>query len=163
SSLGHILWLLAKNDDDLADAEAEFRRGLAYKEIKRETFVAGLEHSLARVAAERGDFVSAYRHYVASTTASIGEGIAFGSSAEQHNSVVLTRAARDRFGRYAKKVAAHQRMSRGHVEERLLNSVLAFVLNDYGEACLSFYERSGHSDDLEAAREHFAEAREINE
>jgi hypothetical protein len=161
SSLGHTFWLIAQTDEELKEAQRYFRRGLEYKEIKRETFTAGLDYSLARVAAELGEFADAYRHYVASTTASVGEGIAHGTWAEQHNSVVRNEAMLRRFEGYVEKVNSRAEAA-DQVEPRIVNSVRAFVENDHGEACLNFYERTGKEKFLDKARSQYETARGTN-
>jgi hypothetical protein len=166
SSLGHTYWLLAKDGDRVAlkQVRSIFNRGVEYKEIKRETFVAGLRYSLARVAAELGDFAEAYGHYVASTTASVGEGIAHGSWAEQHNCVVRNEVALDRFADYVSNVESQLEAAKdGTVEPRILRSVRAFVENDYGEACMNFFERTGKEKYLDQAFSHFEKAMQTNE
>jgi hypothetical protein len=166
SSLGHTRWLLVRDGDEreLRKTQRVFERGLEYKEIKRETFVAGLRYSLARVAAERGEFADAYGHYVASTTASVGEGIAHGSWAEQHNSVVRNEAILKRFADYVARVEQKRAEAEedGTVERRVLRSVQAFVENDYGEACMNFFERTGREKYLRQAFFQFEKARKTN-
>ncbi|MGH2922384.1 MAG: hypothetical protein ACRDKU_09990, partial [Gaiellaceae bacterium] len=166
SSLGHTRWLLANDGDERALKEVRdtFRRGLEYKDIKRETFVAGLRYSLARVEAERGEFAEAYGHYVASTTASVGEGIAHGTWAEQHNSVVRNEAILRRFDCYVANVEGKRQDAEGTdaVEPRILRSVQAFVENDYGEACMNFFERTGRENYLKQASVQFEKARRTN-
>jgi hypothetical protein len=164
SSLGHTYWLLAEDEKGLKEAHRYFHRGLEYKEIKRETFTAGLDYSLARVCAELGKFKDAYRHYVASTTASVGEGIAHGTWAEQHNSVVRNEAMLRRFAGYVDEVASRAQDQAGpdRVEPRIVCSVRAFVENDYGEACLNFYERTGKEKFLDRARSQYEKARATN-
>lgn len=164
SSLGHTRWLIAEDGDDAAlkRAQEDFERGLEYKEIKRDTFVAGLRYSLARIAAERSRFAEAYGHYVASTTASVGEGIAHGSWAEQHNSVVRNPVMLARFQRYAETVERErQKAQAAHdVETPILRSVQAFVDNDYGEACTNFFERTGKERYRKLAFEQYEKARD---
>lgn len=71
---GYIRWLLG-NPEDLREAREDFLSGREYKEIKRETFVAELDHGLARIAAEQGDFVAAYEHYTAAASAIVTQAI----------------------------------------------------------------------------------------
>jgi tetratricopeptide (TPR) repeat protein len=167
SSLGHTHWLLAEDGDESALKQVRdvFNRGVAYKDIKRETFVAGLRYSLARVAAERGEFAEAYGHYVASTTASVGEGIAHGSWAEQHNSVVRNEAVLGRFARYVASVERQLQDAEQNnpAERRILCSVRAFVENDYGEAYMNFFERTGKEKYLKQAFLQFEKALKTNE
>lgn len=71
---GYIRWLLG-SPDDLREAREDFLSGREYKEIKRETFVAELDHGLARVAAEQGDFVAAYEYYTVAASAIVTQAI----------------------------------------------------------------------------------------
>lgn len=71
---GYIRWLLG-GAEDLREARDDFLSGREYKEIKRETFVAELDHGLARIAAEQGDFVGAYEHYTAAASAIVTQAI----------------------------------------------------------------------------------------
>jgi hypothetical protein len=50
----------------------------------------------------------------------------------------------DRFERYRKKVEEHLANADKNkgLPVQVLNSVYAFVLNDYGECCRSYYERT---------------------
>jgi tetratricopeptide (TPR) repeat protein len=161
ASLGHTHWLLG----ELEEAEADYVRGLEYKQIKRETFVAGLNYGLARIAAERGRFTEAYGHYVASTTASVGEGVAHENWAENHNSAVRTTAMLERFEAYVRRTGRelHKNVFGETPEEmRILRSVEAFVKNDYGEACFNFFLRTGDWAYFEKARREFRKARKRN-
>jgi hypothetical protein len=71
---GYIRWLLGE-PEDLQMALEDYRSGREYKDIKRETFVAELDHGLARVAAEKGDFVKAYEYYTSAASANVTQAI----------------------------------------------------------------------------------------
>jgi tetratricopeptide (TPR) repeat protein len=69
---GYVLWLLGK-DDDLQKAQRSFENGREYKIIRSTTYVAELDYGLARIAAERGDFRSAYAHYVSAVSGNLNQ------------------------------------------------------------------------------------------
>jgi hypothetical protein len=75
---GYIRWLLAAGQADVQKAREAFEDGREYKEIKRETFVAELDYGLARIAAEEGDFATAYSHYSSAVSAHLAQGIKYG-------------------------------------------------------------------------------------
>ncbi|MGR9116049.1 MAG: hypothetical protein ACU85E_09805, partial [Gammaproteobacteria bacterium] len=71
---GYIRWLLGE-PEDLRLASEDYRSGREYKDIKRETFVAELDHGLARIAAEQGSFTKAYRYYTSAASANVTHAI----------------------------------------------------------------------------------------
>jgi tetratricopeptide (TPR) repeat protein len=169
ASLGYMQWLLAEQGDEeereerLEKAEQFLERGRDYKEIKRETFVAELDYGLARIAAERGDFKRAYRRYIEAVSAHFAQGVSHapdGYTASHFEGI--TPFILDRFGAYRRRV--HQlwlkdRPAPGsRTGSRVRDSVYAFVLNDYGEACLNYFLRSGDDRYLDDAKEALVEA-----
>ena len=77
---GYVRWLLATGEADLLKAREAFEDGREYKEIKHETFVAELDHGLARIAAEQGDFDKAYSHYISAVSANLAQGMSYGGA-----------------------------------------------------------------------------------
>jgi len=151
-NLGYIEWLLG----DLDEAERIFERGREYKEIKRETFVSELDYGLARIAAERGDFNDAYRHYIDAAGARFGQGIAHDPGYTAYQFARVTRAVVARFQTYRDSVhKTWKQLGESNAEdpsERVRNAVYAFVLNDYAEACLNYFLRSGNPRYLDKAK-----------
>ncbi|MET0938588.1 MAG: FHIPEP family type III secretion protein [Gaiellaceae bacterium] len=169
ASLGYMQWLLAEQGDAqerdarLERAEQFLERGREYKEIKRETFVAELDYGLARIAAERGDFKRAYRRYIEAVSAHFAQGVSHapdGYTASHFEGItpfILRRF--DAYRRRVHRVWARDRdLSSDQSASRVLDSVYAFVLNDYGEACLNYFLRSGDQQFLDDARETLSEA-----
>ncbi len=70
ANLGYMHWLL----DNVDDARDMFENGREYKAIKRETFVAELDYGRARIAAEQGNLIDAYRHYADAVSAHVAQG-----------------------------------------------------------------------------------------
>jgi tetratricopeptide (TPR) repeat protein len=159
---GYIYWLLGENER----AKRVLERGREFKEMRRETFVAQLDHTLTRIAAEEGRFADAYRSYVSAVTANFAEGISHapdGYTAPDFEG--MTEAMLARFEAYRDKVTDEWRDyrrthgARGH---RVANSVRAFVLNDCAEASMNLGLRSGDPKYLDRAREMLLEARDLN-
>jgi hypothetical protein len=143
ASIGYLEWLLGNNED----AEHAFVRGREYKEIKHETVVSELDHGLARIAAERGDFAAAYDAYVTATAGMMAEGAPTADYSEYHfANIDLALVAR--FEEYSDSVRAHMRAATrtpptDATTRRARNSVLAFALNDCAAACIACYWRTG--------------------
>lgn len=163
---GNIAWLLDKEG-----REPEWRRqallrlnaGRQYKEVRREAVVAELDWSLARLAAEAGEFPQAYAHYIATVSAHLDSPLlafsadfAYGNAGE---------ALVDRFHDYRTRVEAHAEgpLTKHAPESRLVESVLAFVLNDYGLAYQAYHARSGDEEALQKAIEAFEGACDLND
>jgi tetratricopeptide (TPR) repeat protein len=246
ANLGYMHWLLG-NVDDAIDM---FENGREYKVIKRETFVAELDYGSARIAAEVGNFIDAYRHYADAVSAHVAQG---GSHIEEDFSTYLFRAIdetilerykvyRDRaqenynfwlgvhkngknirdllqslsgsrnngnsaeiLSQFLRSVPAYltasekqriatiapdlsfekisQAIQSGNREiyepimkneeiirlvetyiptPRMCNSVLAFVMNEFGQACHYYYLRSGNAEWLENARQAYRAAIDLN-
>lgn len=169
ASLGYMQWLLAEQGDEdkrkerLEKAERFLERGRDYKEIKRETFVAELDYGLARIAAERGDFKRAYRRYIEAVSAHFAQGVSHapdGYTASHFEGI--TPFILHRFDAYRRRVhelwEQDRRAPGSQTRSRLRDSVYAFVLNDYGEACLNYFLRSGDDRYLDDAQEALVEA-----
>ena len=62
---GYLYWLI----DEPEQAKRVLERGREFKEMQRETFVAQLDQTLTRIAAEEGHFPDAYRSYMSAVTA----------------------------------------------------------------------------------------------
>jgi FHIPEP family len=169
ASLGYMQWLLAEQGDGkqrearLVLAERFLQRGREYKEIKRETFVAELDYGLARIAAERGDFKRAYRRYIEAVSAHFAQGVSHapdGYTASHFEGI--TPFILNRFDAYRQRVHTlwdrDRRSGDDQAGSRVRDSVYSFVLNDYGEACLNYFLRSGDGQYLDEAREALVEA-----
>ena len=169
ASLGYMQWLLAEQGDEkerearLVLAEQFLQRGREYKEIKRETFVAELDYGLARIAAERGDFKRAYRRYIEAVSAHFAQGVSHapdGYTASHFEGItpfILNRFDAYR-GRVHKLWEKDRQVRNEQTGSRVRDSVYSFVLNDYGEACLNYFLRSGDGQYLDDAREALVEA-----
>jgi tetratricopeptide (TPR) repeat protein len=151
-NLGYLEWLLG----DLDGAARVFERGREYKEIKRETFVSELDYGLARIAAERGDFNEAYRRYIDAVGARFGEGVAHDPGYTTYHFARVTRAVVRRFETYRDRVRkTWEELGASNCadpSERVRNAVYAFVQNDYAEACLNYFLRSGNRRYLDKAK-----------
>lgn len=160
---GYIRWLLVPDAGDAreraaAAAEQEFMNGRDYKAIKRETFVAELDYGLARIAAERGDFERAYTHYAQVIATQFVPGANYTS----YYFGMVGDAMLERFERYRRTVESAWRQQREaetpRGRHRVLDVVYAFVLNDYGEACVRYADRVGDAEARRRAHAVFDEA-----
>lgn len=150
---GYLNWLLEECDK----AKGCFRGGRDYKLIKNEIFVAELDYGLARIAAEQGELHDAYccqetavSDLIAPSQSQLGDFRAYYFD-------LAGDAVLDRFEHYRKNVEEHlanAARTKG-LPARVLNSVYAFVLNDYGECCYSYHERTGHARYFRKAEEAF--------
>jgi hypothetical protein len=177
ANTGYMQWLLKPSKrveaerefpepDRLELAKRRFEGGLRFKEIKQEAYVADLDHGLARIAAERGQFELAYRHYHRAVSAILSQGWAARSFADYHFDRISW-AILKRFERYKGAVEEHHRYPSVNERRRttpwLRNSVLSFVLYDYSEACFRYFLRTHDYVQLENAYAACAEAIRLND
>jgi hypothetical protein len=171
-NLGYMQWLLAKDKEKakrLDQAREYFERGRDYKEIKRETYVADIDYGLARVAAETGDFNQAYTYFTSALTAHMAQSTAQ-SYTDSWSSLSEYLFLRIDLPILQRSECYKQEAERFHgnsadtpdVPERVRDSVLAFVTNDYGEACYNYYKRSYDRRYLEWAREAYLRSAELD-
>ncbi len=166
ANLGYVYWLLGSDRLDLA--EEAYWRGREYKEMRKTTQVAELDHGLARLYAEKGDFNASYFHYLRAVSGRLSLGLDHGSqtSAQFYFFDFIGPAMLQRFDTFLQEVkrrAADPALleSQG-VTERVRDSVVAFALNDCGEAYRDYHSRTGQKDTLKTARLYFAQAGECN-
>jgi tetratricopeptide (TPR) repeat protein len=161
---GYLGWMLAEGDTKADSARwrehatSMLRTGRQYKEVRREASVAELDWNLARLAAEQGEFVPAYGHYIEAVSARLADPrIDF----ERDFYLNPTEAFVERFKRYEARVLAEcgKAEEDGEVPERMIHSVQAFVLNDCGLAYLAHHDRSGSHRSLAEAQRAFETAR----
>jgi tetratricopeptide (TPR) repeat protein len=169
ASQGYIFWLLAgkhlpakDRKKYLATAERTLQRGRDFKDMRRETFVASLDYALARIAAEEGRWQEAYRSYINAVTSHFAEGVSHSPAAyTAPHFEGMTEAIVQRFDDYRDAVRERRKSlpdDEAALTRRLRDSVYAFVLNDYGEACMNYFLRSGDFRYLERARSVLMEA-----
>lgn len=177
ANTGYMQWLLKPSKraelepgetepDRLELAKRRFEGGLRFKEIKQEAYVADLDHGLARIAAERGQFELAYRHYHRAVSAILAQGWAARSFADYHFDRI-SEAILKRFERYKEAVERHHRFPSSTERRRttpwLRDSVLSFVLYDYSEACYRYFLRTHDYVQLEKAHEACVQAIRLND
>jgi FHIPEP family len=159
---GYLRWLLADDKDELGRAKREFADGRLYKAIKRETYVAELDYGLGRIAAEEGNFLRAFQHLTDAVTAHFALGLQGSnrwSALSDYYFAYIDRRMLDRFSRYKETVRDNYAKEE---PSALRDSVLAFVLNDYGEACFNYYLRSADRSYAVEAYEAYKEARGLD-
>ncbi|HVE70811.1 MAG TPA: FHIPEP family type III secretion protein [Thermoanaerobaculia bacterium] len=136
ANAGYVCWLLG----DLIGARKFFEMGLRFANTRKDLFASELDYGLARVDAENGRFVDAYRHYLAAVSV-LALGFQGGDFRWYYFQPMSDDAER-RFGEYYLAVRGHLRMvDRSNAElVRLSRSIHAFVLNDLGEAYAVGYD-----------------------
>lgn len=167
ANLGYVRWLMwdPLEDGDGNHVAQPFLDGRRYKEIRQKTFVAELDYGLARVAAERGNIAEAYEHYINASGATMAQEATSGYIAycfDRVNDAIV-----DRFERYKDRVleaidSEAQKEGRDRLPDRILSSVKAFSLTDWGNAAAAFYRRSGDAAYRDEARTAFEDALELN-
>lgn len=103
SNCGYIWWLLG----DAEQARKAFELGREYKVIKRETYVAELDYGLGRIAAEDGDFDTAYKYFDSGLSALLALGVAHNSTGytdEFYYYTFISETIMKRFDRYKETV-----------------------------------------------------------
>lgn len=176
---GYLWWLLG-NKKDLDNAKEKFREGCEVKAIASETFIGQLNYGLARIAAREGRFNKSY--YLFTQAISADPGIAAfsvetGKITLTSYFVYIDTAMLERF--YYFKDTVENRIKNlkkdententfidemGHTtfSKDTIDAVHSFVLNDYGNACLTYFHRFGNHEKLQEAIEAFEEAIEKN-
>ena len=173
---GYPCWLLATDEDPRRDykearrrerradylelAKRYFSSGRQFKEIKQQTFVAELDYGLARIAAEQGDFDAAHRHCAEIASSMFSEGMDF----TDYYFSLIGPAMVQRFERYRQRAtkACEKQLRKRPSEERVCKTVLAFVLNDCGQAYMTYYWRMGERRYLQKSRQAFEGAIELD-
>jgi hypothetical protein len=157
----YMWWLLG----DLSQARQFYEGGRRLKEIKPQAFVAELDHGLARIAAEQGRFEEAYDHAVQAVAAMIAQVWSRGSY-EEYQFRRFTRAMLDRFTAYRDAAAGKRKEAddKGVLSptRRVRESVFAFVLYDYSQACRHYYLQTNDYAELQHGLAACREALECN-
>lgn len=165
SNVGYMHWLLAQGDDaekSRQQSEDAFKRGRDYKEIKGETFVGELDYGLARIAAEAGKFNEAYYYFTSAFSAYCAPGTSTDSPSNYYFAYIEN-AIWQRMKDYVDDVRALHRdpsklKDQVPASPRVRNAVLAFVVNDFGEACHNLYLRYGDEKLRDQVRSLYQEA-----
>jgi tetratricopeptide (TPR) repeat protein len=164
---GYVGWLLSKpNPDEEAPepngrpcwrerAISSLEAGRQYKEVRRDAMVGELNWNLARFQAEEGDFASAYDSYIQAVSALMSE--------PRMNFLVwsyqnATEALVSRYSAYETRVEELVAEATHGDDERLVRSVLSFVLNDCGGAYYAYHLRTGDAAAFDQAVSHFERA-----
>src|SRR5205823_10853566 len=154
-----------EGDTEADEVARPFVRGSRYKEIRQKTFVAELDYGLARVAAEQGKIAKAYEHYTSASGATMAqEGTRnyVEYCFDRVNDPILRR-----YERYKERVedAVERELAKPEPDRlptRITNSVQAFTLTDWGNACAAYYQRSGDPVYRDVARSAFEAALDLN-
>lgn len=132
ANIGYVYWLLGE-DGDIGKARDAYLNGCEYKAIKPTTFISELSYGLARLSAEQGDFIEAYKHYVSAVSAQLGQGV-------YHNPYgytgyffqMIEREMLERIIRYKERVESYWNLLKGKDGQKreFTRNVEAFVVNN---------------------------------
>lgn len=171
---GYLSWLL----EELEEARKKFEEGRELKASVRQTFIGEFNYGLARVAAEKGEFNKSYDLYQQAIADDPGVGAysaVTGSRVISSYYAYVGQQMLQRYEEFRKRVEKRiQEHSRGVeagtnderqvVSEKTLKTVHSFVLNDFGNAYLNYFHRSGDLSKLKEAILAYEEAiREYSE
>lgn len=164
AGVAYLAWLVG----DLVQAEDACNQGLEVNSIARQTFVGDLTYGLARIAAERGHFIDSYELYrqALETDPVVGAYSSWATASRLTSSYYgyIDTEIRQRYERFLAKVEAGISAARGQdVSDRMLDSVQSFVLNDYGNAALTYFHRFGDEAELQKAEDAYRKAITLNE
>lgn len=169
SNRGYIGWLLCppapehEQDSDRLSwrwrALSALDAGLRYKEVRRDAMVGELNWNLVRFRAEAGHFTSAYENYIEAVSAMLGEPR---MSFVEYFYRDATEALRHRYEIYEGCVKKKAASATGKGDDRLVRSVLAFVLNDCGGAHFACSQRLGDEKSLRRSIDLFERAIDLN-
>ncbi len=154
---GYMLWLLNAFDK----AERAFINGIEYKDVRPETEVDELEYGLTRIAAETGHMDDAYRHYTRFVASISGQTESVARFPLEYYFFYISGWLLERFRSY--REAVERELEKDPLREtRERRAVHAFVLNDWGEALLCHWRRSGEEEAFNEALGTFTRASELN-
>jgi len=172
ASQGYLLWLLG----DFEGAKGKFEDGRDNKAIVRQTFIGELNYGLARAAAEEGRFSTSYDLYTQTIAADPGVGaysLTAGRFATTQYYDDISPAMLARYSLFRetveKKISELTGLSASgkmrdadgeEVSDRILNVVHSCVLNDYGNACLTYFRGVGDPSRLDDGIRAFEQARD---
>lgn len=174
SAQGYLWWLVG----DQEAAQKKLEEGCQTRAIVRQTFVGDLFYGLARIAAENGQFNRSYDLYtqaiLADPEVACYSAVASTKVIQQNYDYIDSNLHRRYEGFYRRTSRAiknllelkeKERLDKDQlaVSDRVLKSVRSFVLNDYGNACLSYFLRFGEPQKLRKAIEAYEAATGDNE
>lgn len=159
----YITWLLASctNSPEMHDAEDRFQYPRDYKSFIPETDLAELNYGLVRINAERGEFDLAYEYLIAAENGRRAHGLTHGISVAHYFFALIGPDILARFTRYRDAVRSEFQASGDRSESHSHRMVAAFVENEYGDAYLAYYRRTGLPEHRTKARVAFEHAAEI--
>lgn len=165
---GHLFWLVED-----PRAEKILRDGAEVKALSRETFIGDINFRLARIAAEKGDFNVCRNRFLEASAIdpSIGAFSLLESSRGNRTDYdALNDQMLRRFETYHKTVTdritalreAGELPGADPYSAKTIQIAFAFVLNDFGNACLRHFHYHGDEEKLLSAISAFQKATEEN-
>ncbi len=140
-----VLWALVEEDEsrrskNIKEAKEFLERALRYKELAPETVVVEHHYGFARIYAEEGDFEKAYEHLVKAEDGRRAHRSTHNVDPTSYFYAFVTDDLRRRYKTYRDAVlkrASHAASDKG--KPFGCDTVCAFVLDEYGQACWSNY------------------------
>jgi hypothetical protein len=165
-NMGSIYWLLADENPGAADrARQAYERARRLKDTVSDIHVGDADFGLARIAAEKNEIEAAYQHYIQGMAATIAEGVAESDRATDFLELISP-AMLARIRAYHRTVLAGLDESDKNSDlvrnQRLRQSVRAFVMNDLGMALAQLFQRTGEDRLAAEASDQYKAARQAN-
>ncbi|MEX2263958.1 MAG: FHIPEP family type III secretion protein [Bryobacteraceae bacterium] len=161
ASRGYLQWLLGKT----AQAKFDYGQGRGFKLIKPATSICRVNYGLARIAAEENRLGEAHTLFVEGLLEELALSASHNASVSLYRPVRMNHALIARVEAFKEKVGGYRqsaiRTPGSPVSRQTADTVYAFVLNDFGEACWNMYLRTGDPGYETKARAAFEESSEL--
>ena len=174
---GYVCWILGEKKD-LEEAEKLFSHSREYKSVIPDTLVSELNYGLARVYAEKERFDDAYEHFILAENGRRAHGITHGTNVATYFFELIDTDLLQRFRRFKEQILKHDRelkkKQRGNdaskkadkecnvTSKHVRDVICAFALNDFGDACKHYANRSGDEQYIQHARKAYLQSIERN-
>jgi|WetSurMetagenome_2_1015567.scaffolds.fasta_scaffold00035_70 tetratricopeptide (TPR) repeat protein len=168
---GYLAWLV----NDPGKARGKYEDGCAIKAIVRETFIGQLNYGIARIEAETGAFNDGCEKFTEAVSA-YPEVAAFSHYGRTLQTAYYDYIDSAMLGRYESykntvdgKIGGLEKVGNrwrdadnNEFSDITIRTVRSYVYNDYGNACLNYYHRSGDPVRLNEAIKYYEEAVSMN-
>lgn len=164
---GYLHWLAGQLDE----AKKVYREGREKRSIVAATFTGDLVYGLARVAAEQDKLELGFELYSQAFAADPSVAAYTGESAMRSRSpqfAYIGSAILSRYREFLQTARENIQKARENTEgsetfsSATLDTLLGYVLNDFGNACLNYFHRHGDERCLREGINAFEQARNLN-